>query len=170
MTYLHVDIYPVTTTTMKCGVVDNNGKQPLQVLTLTSGQWNPINISLAGLKDSLAGTDLTMVKQVAFQGVAGTFYLDNLLFYNDGTTGISSVISENGISCYPNPITNKLTVSAKTEISQLTVRNLLGQSVKTATVNGFEKVIDLSDVASGNYILTLKLANGQLSTQKIIKL
>jgi hypothetical protein len=83
---------------------------------------------------------------------------------------MNSIETIPAISCYPNPITNKLTVSARTEISQLTVRNLLGQSVKTATVNGFEKVIDLSDVASGNYLLTVKLANGQLSTQKIVKL
>ena len=171
MNFLHVDIYPVTPTTMTFGfIVANTTVTAQKALTLTTGQWNSINLSFADLKASSPTADFTQVKQISFSPVSGTFYLDNLLFYNDGTTAISSVISENGISCYPNPIANKLTVSAKTEISQMTVRNLLGQSVKTATVNGFEKVIDLSDLASGNYLLTLKLANGQFSTQKIVKL
>jgi hypothetical protein len=171
MNYLHVDIYPVTASTMTLGFIAANTAVVAQkVLTLTTGQWNSIDLSFADLKASSPTADFTQVKQMSMSPATGTFYLDNLLFYNDGTTGISTVISENGISCFPNPIINKLTISAKTEISQLTVRNLLGQSVKTAIVNGLEKTIDLSDVASGNYLLTLKLANGQSSTQKIVKL
>jgi len=169
MNYLHVDIYPITATTMTLGFITAT-TTPQKVLTLTTGQWNSINISLSELKTSFPTADLTQVKQMSISPVNGTFYLDNLLFYNDGTTAISNVISENGISCYPNPIINKITVSAKSEISQVSVRNLLGQSVKSVTVNGLTKTIDMSGIASGNYFITLKLANGQLSTQKIIKL
>lgn len=175
MTHLHVDIYPVTPTTMNFGFFTAGAAAVVEKnLTLTTGQWNSINLALSDLKILYPTVDYTQVKQISFGGgaipTAGTFYLDNLLFYNDGTTAISTVISENGISCYPNPITNKVTVSAKTEINQVIVRNLLGQAVKTTTVNGFEKAIDLSDVAAGNYFITLKLANGQLATQKIVKL
>jgi hypothetical protein len=85
-------------------------------------------------------------------------------------TGLSTVSAANGINCYPNPIVNKLTVSAKSEISQIIVRNLLGQSVKSIRMNDLTKTIDLSNVASGNYFVTVKLANGQLSTQKIVKM
>jgi len=37
-------------------------------------------------------------------------------------------------------------------------------------MNDLTKTIDLSNVASGNYFVTVKLANGQLSTQKIVKM
>ena len=171
MNYLHVDIYPLTATTMTFGFITaNTTVVPQEVLTLTTGQWNSIDLSLSDLKATSPTADFTQVKQMSFSPANGTFYLDNLLFYNDGTTAISTVISENNITCYPNPITNKLTVSAKTEISQLIIRNLLGQSVKSVAVNSTEKTIDLSNVASGNYFLTVKLANGQLSTQKIVKM
>lgn len=100
----------------------------------------------------------------------GTIYIDNISF-SDGTTAVKSVTADiNAITCYPNPIINQINVSAKSEISQVIVRNLLGQSVKTVTVNALEKTIDLSTISSGNYFLTVKLADGQLSTQKIVKL
>jgi len=169
MNNLHVDIYPLTATTMTFGFITST-VTPQKVLTLTTGQWNSINLSLSELKTLFPTADYTQVKQISISPVNGTLYLDNLFFYNDGPNAVSTVISENGITCFPNPITNNVTISAKTEINQVIIRNLLGQSVKSVSVNASEKTIDLSDVASGNYIITLKLANGQMATQKIIKL
>jgi len=71
---------------------------------------------------------------------------------------------------YPNPVQNELNIKSEEEISEVIIRNLVGQTMKTVLVNGLEKSINLSDVASGNYFITVKLANGQLSTQKIVKL
>jgi len=45
----------------------------------------------------------------------------------------------------------------------------LGQNVITELANANSKVIDLSGLASGNYIVVAKMANGQLSTQKFVK-
>jgi hypothetical protein len=55
-------------------------------------------------------------------------------------------------------------------INVITVRNLLGQSIKSVVVNGNEQTVDLSAVTAGNYFVTVKLANGQQATQKIVKL
>jgi len=129
--------------------------------------WNSFDIPLS----SFPVVDFTSVYQFKFVGSGGkTVYLDNLYFFNDASTGISKVGSDNGINCFPNPIVDKVTVSANSEIRQVTVRNLLGQSVKTAIVNGLDKTIDLSDVASGNYFITVKLATGTVSTYKTVKL
>ena len=97
-----------------------------------------------------------------------TYYFDDIAF----STAPSSVSSYQllGLNLFPNPFSNQLTVSAKSEISHVVVSNLLGQSIKTITVNGREKAIDLSTISSGNYFVTVKLADGQLSTQKIVKL
>jgi hypothetical protein len=100
----------------------------------------------------------------------GTTYIDNVSF-SDGTTAVKAVSAEiKAIKCYPNPAINQFTVSAKTEISQLIVSNLSGQSVQTVTVNDLQKTVDLRAFASGNYFITVKLADGQISTQKIVKL
>ena len=101
----------------------------------------------------------------------GTTYIDNISFSDGTTTSVNTVTAEiNAIRSYPNPIINQLTVTAKSEISQVIVSNLVGQSVQTVTVNDLQKTIDLSAISSGNYFLTVKLADGQFSTQKILKL
>ena len=106
----------------------------------------------------------------ATRTTGGTTYIDNISF-SDGITAVKSISAEiKAIICYPNPAIDQIIVSAKSEISQVIVRNLLGQSVKTVTVNGLEKAIDLTTISSGNYFLTVKLADGQLSTQKFVKL
>lgn len=70
---------------------------------------------------------------------------------------------------YPNPVHNKLNIKSEEEISEVIIRDLTGQTLKTILVNSLEKSIDLSTVVSGNYFVTVKLANGLLSTQKIVK-
>ena len=111
------------------------------------------------------------IDQFIFKGGSGkTFYMDNLYFYNDNTTSLSNTENSTSINCFPNPVMDKLTVSAQSEISEVTVRNLLGQSVKSAIINSTSSSIDLSDVSAGNYFVSIKLVNGQASTQKFIKL
>jgi len=162
MTYLHVDIYPVTLPTMTFGIV-TTGENKKSNIALTSGQWNSIDVPLS----ELAGADLTKVNQIGFWDLGGTFYLDNLYFWKVGT-GINNV-SAAAISCYPNPVVTNLTISAKSEISKITVRNLLGQAVKSEVVNGSTKTLDLSGLASGTYFMVAKMSNGEVSTQKISK-
>jgi len=104
-------------------------------------------------------------------GYASSTYLGELAFSNvGGTTGLISTKNLDVIGLYPNPIAKNLTVSAQSEISEVTVRNLLGQSVKMIKTNNQSKTIDLSDLSAGNYFVSVKLANGQLTTQKVVKL
>lgn len=165
MNKLHVDIYPETLASMSLGITDGADRMK-NGITLIANQWNSVNLTLS----ELTGANLATVNQVGFWNLNGTFYLDNLYFYNDTPTGLTSASVENGISCYPNPVTDQLTINAKSEISQVIVRNLLGQTVKTVSVNGLEKSIDVSAISAGNYFVSIKLANGQSATQKFVKL
>jgi hypothetical protein len=87
-------------------------------------------------------------------------------------TDVSQVQASDLFKCYPSQVTDKLIVKAdaETQISQVVVRNLLGQSIKSVVVNANELSIDLTAVSAGNYFVTVKLANGQSATQKIVKL
>ena len=169
MTKLHVDVFPTVSTTMDYGFVTASGN-PSKTLTLITGQWNSVDLNLSS---DLAAGDHTQVQQIGFWNVAGTFYLDNVLFYNgtySTSTGISSVIADNGIKCYPSMAKNSLNVSADKEISEISIVSLVGQSLRTLTVNSNSKTITLNDLVSGQYLVRIKLANGQIGTTKFVKL
>lgn len=170
MTKLHIDVFPLETTTISLGVVTASGEAKLP-LTLTTGQWNSIDLPLSDLKANNTAADLTKVQQLGFWNLTGTFYFDNAFFYTGSySTGISSVNAENGIVCYPNPVTEQFTVKANSKISEITVLSLTGQTIKTELINADTKTITLKSVASGNYLVKIKMANGQINTQKIVKL
>jgi hypothetical protein len=165
MTKLHVDIYPTTETAVRITPISPGHELSISLTPLTANTWNSFDLLLS----SFTGVVTSDIFQFKFDGGTGkTFYMDNLYFYNDTPTGLNTAESSNTI-CYPNPVVDKLTVSAQSEISQVAVRNLLGQSVKVVSVNSTTKSIDLSSIASGNYFVTVKLANGQVSTQKLVK-
>ncbi|MDD4991299.1 MAG: T9SS type A sorting domain-containing protein [Paludibacter sp.] len=165
MTKLHVDIYPTTETAVRITPISPGHELSISLTPLTANTWNSFDLLLS----SFTGVVTSDIYQFKFDGGTGkTFYMDNLYFYNDTATGLNAAESSNTI-CYPNPVVDKLTVSAQSEISQVAVRNLLGQSVKVVSVNSTSKSIDLSSIASGHYFVTVKLANGQVSTQKLVK-
>jgi hypothetical protein len=178
MTNLHFDIYLNTDAagaTMKYTVTPAGAwielPTPSNYSSLTANAWNSFDIPVS----SLASGASTLPVQIGFGTFSGpgTFYIDNVLFYN-GTyttfTGISSVIADNGIKCYPTIAKNSLNVSADNEISEISIVSLVGQSLRTVTVNSNSKTITLTDLASGQYLVRIKLANGQIGTQKFIKL
>lgn len=167
MNYLHVDVYPTTETAIRLTPIhDPSGEAPTSLGTLVANQWNSFDIALA----TYTGVDMSKLYQFKFDGgTGGTFYMDNLYFWKIGT-GINNVGATPLISCYPNPAVNKLTISAQAKMSEVTVRNLLGQNIKTEVANSTSKVIDLSGLASGNYLLVIKMTDGKLSTQKFSKL
>lgn len=94
-------------------------------------------------------------------------YLDNISFNSNNPNSLSA-IKENEVSVYPNPANGVLNISAKQELSQVVLSNIVGVAVKTVVVNGLSSTIDLSDVAKGAYIVTIKQANGATSAQKVI--
>ena len=171
MLYIHIDVYPTTATSsiLKYNVVPVGGGGTGWSFfpTLTANKWNQCDIPISAL--GLPGTSVFQVGFGTFGG-EGTFFIDNVYFSKTVATGVNTINTTPSVSFYPNPVQDKLTVSAESEISEVSVRNLLGQSVKSAILNSTTKTIDLSDIASGNYFVSIKLANGQLSTQKFVKL
>ena len=67
-------------------------------------------------------------------------------------------ISENhiaGLKVYPNPTNGMLLVDAKESIQSIAIVNLTGQVVKTFDNDGLKAQLDISDLATGNYILKI---------------
>lgn len=69
---------------------------------------------------------------------------------------------------YPNPVKDVLTLSYSSAINSIEVYNFLGQQVMTKTVNQNEAKLDMSQFASGTYMVKLNTENGSTAI-KILK-
>ena len=69
---------------------------------------------------------------------------------------------------YPNPVKDVLNLSYTKNISSVTVFNLLGQQITTKVVNANQSKIDMSNLASGTYLVKVT-ADNQVKTIKVIK-
>lgn len=72
------------------------------------------------------------------------------------------------IVVYPNPFTNMLTVSGLSSPSQLMITDMLGKVIYKMTTESEIQIIDLQNLADGNYILSIQSVESSI-TKKIIK-
>lgn len=73
-----------------------------------------------------------------------------------------------GLKVFPNPVTDKVTVSYSSPINSITVYNLLGQKLSVDKTAATDVVLDFSALSAGTYIL--KIASGEATNSvKILK-
>ena len=74
---------------------------------------------------------------------------------NIGNVGIES-LANNGVSIYPNPFIEELTIETNSDkVQRLEILNLMGQTVYTSYINNKKTTINTSAFANGVYILKL---------------
>lgn len=73
--------------------------------------------------------------------------------------------AKNIFKIYPNPTSSFATVQSDLEVQNITIYNQVGQVISSQK----STQIDLSNVASGIYLIHIDFENGQKSIQKIIK-
>jgi hypothetical protein len=102
-------------------------------------------------------------------------YMGNMTpLFCSNVVGIKENIEiDNGISIYPNPFTDKLTVDCgklnSNEIKKLALINVLGQKVFEAEFYQNNATIDILNVSEGTYITELSLNSKILTRKKFIK-
>lgn len=69
---------------------------------------------------------------------------------------------------FPNPTQNEVTISSTIAVEKISIYNLLGQKVKSQTINSTTSNIDVSNLKTGVYILEVA-SNDQIGTFKMIK-
>jgi len=186
-THLHFDFY-ITDTDLTGDVFNvklvnfNGGSSESSALEvninggttpqLVANQWVSVDVPITALggvvANSLARNDVAQIG-ITTANVSNVWYDNIYLHKNTVITGIANNKTTN-FSIYPNPVINELTIKAESAISDITILNVLGQSVKSVVVNGVSQTIDLNDVAAGNYFVVAKMKNGGVSTQKFSKL
>lgn len=108
----------------------------------------------------LSGTTYYRLQQTDFDGKFEIFNMVSVSFYNEGALKI-----------FPNPASSYLTIDfgGLTAQSQIQIMNLHGQVVKTLSVWESVQTIDVSDLAAGNYLLTIANENQPIVKRIVIQ-
>ena len=69
---------------------------------------------------------------------------------------------------YPNPTSSRLNISAQSTIESAAIYNLLGKEVMNLEINKNSESIDVSNLASGMYLIKYSIDNA-IGTAKFIK-
>ncbi len=179
--WLHFDYFAdAATTQIRFIVIGNNGgvvEYPYELTTtgsngtLVQGSWQSVNVPLTFFQGS------GFNKTTFFQYKLGTtsdlvskiVYFDNIYFsVNPGTVLTNTTFETSKIKMYPNPTTTNFTIDAQENIEKVSVYNLLGQEVITATPNNQTVTLNVANLQVGVYVVKATI-NGAISTSRIIK-
>ncbi len=84
-------------------------------------------------------------------------------------TGLNKVKRSNDVAFFPNPASKEITLKyTASKPLEVTVYNVLGNSIKTFTHQGNETVINLDDLQKGMYFIRF-MDNGNLFTKSFTK-
>jgi len=86
----------------------------------------------------------------------------------DATLSSTDFDDASAFTYYPNPVKNTLTLNAQNTIENVTMYNMLGQEVLTATPNNVDSVIDMTSLQNGTYFVKVTIAN-TTKTVRVIK-
>lgn len=136
------------------------------------------NLTSLGCNDDNPDTDDAFSKVVVEGATAGDTLLVRVWGYNgeSGSFNISAYDSSLATTSFnnanfkyaPNPVTNVLNLSYSKEISNVAVFNLVGQQVMAKTTNAAQSQIDMSELASGTYLVKVTSGN-EVKTIKVVK-
>jgi spore coat protein CotH/roadblock/LC7 domain-containing protein len=80
---------------------------------------------------------------------------------------VGEISSEGRLVAYPNPTEEVIMIKTNMTFSRIDIVNVMGTLVYTSTVS--QRSIDMSDLASGQYIVRCTGTDGSISTIKVIK-
>ena len=134
---------------------------------------NPINsqdeVKNWQSKDFTLNGDRQSIKEflITHSGKSNVYYLDNVYMYIEGTASLNKNNILN-LSLYPNPSTSRLTISAPNTIKSAAIYNILGKQVMSLEINKNSESIDVSNLATGMYLIKYSIDNA-VGTAKFIK-
>ncbi|NCT08930.1 MAG: T9SS type A sorting domain-containing protein [Flavobacteriia bacterium] len=173
MTHLHMDYWISTDQTP--GTVLNpklsnhagqNGEtSAIDITNIIESQdevkkWQSKDFPLNGAREAIKQFLITDAAKI------GVYYLDNVYMYVAGTASVEDNLFN--VSLYPNPANNRLNISAANTIQNAEIYNVLGKKVMNVTINKTSESIDISNLASGVYMIKYNIEN-TVGTAKFIK-
>ncbi|UPQ79368.1 choice-of-anchor J domain-containing protein [Flavobacterium azooxidireducens] len=121
------------------------------------------NFSLISLTGRTEG-EVLIIRVWGYNGASGNFDISAY----DASLSTGS-FDNAGFKYYPNPVKDVLNLSYISNISSVSVVNLLGQQVLTKNVNANESQLDLSTLTAGTYLVKITTEDNLEKTIKIVK-
>lgn len=145
------------------------GYQTTGFTPTSTAMWRNEVVSLA----NYIGQNGLLLRYKATSAYGNNAYVDNVNV--TVVTGVNEILNDNSVSVYPGLVQDKLNVNVNfTEVQNLTiaVTDVLGKQVNYLTVVNAKNnsyVIDMSNVSSGTYFVTLSADKGKSFTKKVSK-
>ena len=195
--YCHIDIFCNEATDFRLGFHSNypvNSNEvyfpAIKSTSMVAGKWYSIDYPIGDLKYDAKDEETTSwtvsngfanANLIRFGNAADKYtyskeiYITNLILFNGEPTCLGGVVR--GGSSIGNDVddlafnayvaNNELNYSAKETISSIDLYNVSGQKVKSVNVDA--STSDISNLASGVYIVAAKFANGEKANLRIVK-
>ncbi len=87
-------------------------------------------------------------------------------WYNDDEPSNVSELAETGLTIFPNPASDQVTIHSEESIKQIVVSDLTGKTIQQFAVNSHESQLDVSSFNNGIYLISIVTENG-VSVSKI---
>jgi hypothetical protein len=127
-------------------------------------KWQSADIALGSVGDFNRNNILQFL--ITYAGKTSISYVDNIYMYVSGTASVEDNLFN--VSLYPNPANNRLNISAANTIQNAEIYNVLGKKVMNVSINKTNESIDISNLASGVYMIKYTIEN-TVGTSKFIK-
>ncbi len=124
--------------------------------------------NLGGTISDCANGSLMKVYTFAYNGnnELGTVNLVELVM-GEGVVGLNDVMTNVDVNIYPNPASNFINVSSLSIIDRVQITNVLGQVVMVKEIGANGANINIENLESGNYFVTI-YSNEGVATKKLL--
>ncbi|QNJ98585.1 T9SS type A sorting domain-containing protein [Constantimarinum furrinae] len=140
------------------GMSYNEEDGQLYISAFNNGTFKP-ELRTVNTTTGLSALVGTIVPSMTLQFAYMTAY--------DPTLGIS----ENGIldlAVYPNPASNQVKITSSVSMNEIIIYNTLGQELIRKSIDGTEIILDISELSSGIYLLSV-FSGDASSTRRLVK-
>lgn len=136
-----------------------SGVSTSQYIPSGDSDWRTETVDLSACASS---TD-AIIRFNFTSNYGNVMWIDNVRIVE--ATGVEN--HDGAVSVYPNPATNVLNISASESVESAVIYNVAGQVVMTE--NGHVNSINISNLASGSYIVRIQTVDGNITNQRFIK-
>ncbi|WP_405562457.1 T9SS type A sorting domain-containing protein [Polaribacter sp. Asnod6-C07] len=155
---------------LRDGDLSNNTQKNVTIDVTTFDKWQEYTFDFTGVNltaDSYSTVNLLFDQpDPNFDATGNVYYLDAFQGPSADTLPVDNFeLNSASITAYPNPVTNSFQIDSSEKVDNVKLYNISGRLVKTFKAN---TNYDVSDLATGVYITTIKTQLGS-KTLRLVK-
>ncbi|MCP4522174.1 MAG: T9SS type A sorting domain-containing protein, partial [Cytophagales bacterium] len=142
--------------------VNSNGEEvtDLDLSGAPAGECHIWGWSYRGLSDPIVGENISTLDDNAQETIS-----DNWITVTRTVVSNITDVQETSVSVYPNPVSNQLVVTSDIAIESVTIQSLSG----SVLVKTNESTIQVENLVSGIYVVSIVHVDGTITTTRFVK-